>query len=676
MSVNSNYSNLNVITIREQVLDLYKRIGSQKTIDLTDAAQLSSELLELHKAVNSLYKERLMWLVKDEVLQLAKCRKWLLKSQSRLLKKIDPSAAKSSELHSHIAAVFKRVTNLDRSQDFAAKFRTRLPKDSISLEGLHSYTLDHLLKTFREALAEKDTKKAETLFRSFPTALQKSFERSLPSKQPLEAAIQEAAHNPKELLGILEKEILSFKSAIALNTPPFVSSEIHPVLYLAFRDIIQSETRTRAFQELLLKEAKIELKTRDEVRDYILRNMNHPYLEKLIYKIQMEFFLKPILEMIDHKDYIAIKVCLNNLGTPGNSILKEILRTLTKTQVDQELDLLKAKFFDPEFALAVKQTIEFLEEKTQEIQTEPPKYDGSPFVSIPTVLHFGKPLSGPCKENLQLGHEAITYAQRQIFFSSNYANREEKFIDMNDPTISPERIFDFACELRADEKFEVKNDYALEFDASQKKEPFTRLIADIKSLDHFPFGNCGELAFIILHYFFKMRKKKHCEIVYYSNSKGNHVFNILDRKEGSDLNDPKSWGPNTVVIDAWNRFVCTGDEFGLIVQNYEGVKRDSGLPVLAPFDPKTQTFKIEIENVMTYDRYQKEQGKDLAGLKEALNKFHASSLSKEKKQLAEECLKILKEDTQATMIQKTLIRQLDFYLHGKLTKLASNFAPK
>lgn len=74
--------------------------------------------------------------------------------------------------------------------------------------------------------------------------------------------------------------------------------------------------------------------------------------------------------------------------------------------------------------------------------------------------------------------------------------------------------------------------------------------------DH-QFGNCMEHAIIAFAEMRRLNFGIRSEIVYLKN--GDHVFLVLDRMKGSNLNNPATWGNNAVICDPWAGEVYPAD---------------------------------------------------------------------------------------------------------------------
>lgn len=94
-------------------------------------------------------------------------------------------------------------------------------------------------------------------------------------------------------------------------------------------------------------------------------------------------------------------------------------------------------------------------------------------------------------------------------------------------------------------------------------------------------GNCGELAAVAA---VEARKIKFgridfCSVQYSTNEQNNHIFLILNKEDGSDINKPETWGDKALILDPWREKVYKAvdfnknDEKGLKIK-YEGTYRN------------------------------------------------------------------------------------------------------
>lgn len=81
------------------------------------------------------------------------------------------------------------------------------------------------------------------------------------------------------------------------------------------------------------------------------------------------------------------------------------------------------------------------------------------------------------------------------------------------------------------------------------KKQFDALHADNQRCVSAKVGNCLEYAKLALEYAREMNHEVRVEVVYIKN--GDHVFVVIDRQAGSDMNDYTSWGAQAVICDAW-----------------------------------------------------------------------------------------------------------------------------
>ncbi|MFN8578288.1 MAG: hypothetical protein U0354_15730 [Candidatus Sericytochromatia bacterium] len=76
-------------------------------------------------------------------------------------------------------------------------------------------------------------------------------------------------------------------------------------------------------------------------------------------------------------------------------------------------------------------------------------------------------------------------------------------------------------------------------------------------------GNCGELAAVAAVAARELRggKVEFFSVQYSSNEQNNHIFVVVNRKEGSDQSKPSSWGDKAIIIDPWREKVYQASDF-------------------------------------------------------------------------------------------------------------------
>ena len=65
-------------------------------------------------------------------------------------------------------------------------------------------------------------------------------------------------------------------------------------------------------------------------------------------------------------------------------------------------------------------------------------------------------------------------------------------------------------------------------------------------------ANCGEHSLLTYMHLLDMTEDKPVRIEIVQIIKGDHVFNIIGRKWGSNINNPTTWGDSAVIADAWS----------------------------------------------------------------------------------------------------------------------------
>lgn len=73
-------------------------------------------------------------------------------------------------------------------------------------------------------------------------------------------------------------------------------------------------------------------------------------------------------------------------------------------------------------------------------------------------------------------------------------------------------------------------------------------------------GNCEELATVAFLTLIKNNYQGKIEFVAFQGV--DHVFVVLNRPDGTDPTDWKTWGANTIILDPWINRVFRANEFG------------------------------------------------------------------------------------------------------------------
>ncbi|HKY69890.1 MAG TPA: hypothetical protein VJ205_03245, partial [Gammaproteobacteria bacterium] len=72
-----------------------------------------------------------------------------------------------------------------------------------------------------------------------------------------------------------------------------------------------------------------------------------------------------------------------------------------------------------------------------------------------------------------------------------------------------------------------------------------------KIIDQLRAGCCTTLALSAANKMMQAYPSEKTEIVVHNRGRGSHCFVIVNRKEGSNLNDITTWGPDVLVVDPW-----------------------------------------------------------------------------------------------------------------------------
>ena len=67
-------------------------------------------------------------------------------------------------------------------------------------------------------------------------------------------------------------------------------------------------------------------------------------------------------------------------------------------------------------------------------------------------------------------------------------------------------------------------------------------------------ANCEEYSDLCIAHLIEMKKDRNVRLeqVTFEEKNDDHMFVVMDRAEGSDINDPSTWGDNAVIVDAWS----------------------------------------------------------------------------------------------------------------------------
>lgn len=141
--------------------------------------------------------------------------------------------------------------------------------------------------------------------------------------------------------------------------------------------------------------------------------------------------------------------------------------------------------------------------------------------------------------NIEIGVEAANYARSIIWQSSTH------------PEVNAKRISEIKKIIRA--MMELRGN------------PFFPHPSEVSTVKQKHTGNCLEHTLLVFSYLRDRQYQGNVEVICIKN--GDHVFIVLGRNPASDVDDYKTWGPNSVVCDAWKGAVypasdienCLGD---------------------------------------------------------------------------------------------------------------------
>lgn len=106
-------------------------------------------------------------------------------------------------------------------------------------------------------------------------------------------------------------------------------------------------------------------------------------------------------------------------------------------------------------------------------------------------------------------------------------------------------------------------------------------------------GNCSEFAKSAFYLLRRKYPRLKIEVLEYTN--GDHVFLIIDRKPGSNLQCPETWGETAVVCDAWMGEVYPAAEIPIRLKNYSRYPRNGDhrmINTLLTYNPRYHLFKV------------------------------------------------------------------------------------
>ncbi len=101
-------------------------------------------------------------------------------------------------------------------------------------------------------------------------------------------------------------------------------------------------------------------------------------------------------------------------------------------------------------------------------------------------------------------------------------------------------------------------------------------------------GNCYEHSCLVLDRLLKMKIKAYVEIIGIEN--GDHVFVVIGRFSGGNLNDFTTWGKSAVVVDAWAGDVYPASEISHKLHDFVFYNRGKIRCITFPYDPNYHRF--------------------------------------------------------------------------------------
>jgi hypothetical protein len=113
-------------------------------------------------------------------------------------------------------------------------------------------------------------------------------------------------------------------------------------------------------------------------------------------------------------------------------------------------------------------------------------------------------------------------------------------------------------------------------------------------------GNCYEHSCLVLDRLLKMKIKSFIEIVGIEN--GDHVFVVIGRRSGSNLNDFTTWGKSAVVVDAWAGDVYPASELSHKLNDFVFYNRGKIRCITFPYDPNYHRF-VHDKDVNLSEKY-------------------------------------------------------------------------
>lgn len=393
----------------------------------------------------------------------------------------------------------------------------------------------------------------------------------------------------------------------------FVKKHIHHKVFADdFKKLIHFDLdldfEFRSFLYNFLKSSlkELNLSKDEEVRNFILQNLNHPLVAEATNRAIVFFLKSPAIPDFLIEEY--------NLKKISRTQWDDIVRDLTK---DTEM-----------LACASK--------------TTPYEYSTDLFYSILTISDREEP-NPELLKNFELAYEALEFAIRKVRYSSNYFNREDTHFN--------EKHFDYT-QLKNIQTLLKNHRDSSERKARKKSElnplfqNYFFLNATIDKLNESErITNCGGLAASALMYVshFTRAVLGHLE---------DHAFIII------------GYGTNAVICDPWARKIYPVKFIEKFLKDYAYVNA-LGYPALKSFDIKN--FKLVDETIISPADFELNTQNKYPRLGLILDAFIYSEDFAEKQRLAEDLLdeanKTYRQDPDDLI--KKLISQVNYFLFSK-----------
>ncbi len=656
--------NIEIEKLYNQATDSYESLRDQKTISFSEALAFSAQLVKLRKLSDTLLKEHVLPLLNEnQYVQISACRKLIFKSQSKLFKGLDPSILQSCDFHTKVCQVWAHAASEKApSVDFGKKYAQAFPKDPITLEGLNNYLMDATLRDFVKAITLKNTTYASQLLKKIPAEAQKAFKQFFFNQFGKQQIPDDE---------FLQNAIAAAEETLQIYDIPIVHQSIDQTSFLFLKLLNDNDVYRKEFCNHMLKETKIELCSREEIRDYLFLNAGHPYLDYALFSIQLSSYLKPAFTMLEKGDWMSARTALRNLLDPAASLVVKCFAKIKKIAPSHALldKVLNESAPDPDLIEALKQTIEAFEIELQEEVPPAPEKKDCKFMAVFTIQRSENQNTSSCEKELGIAYEAMVYALRKIAISSNFFNREEKTVDIqsiNDTT----KFHEFLIKVRNRYGFETTKNYLQK--KSSNHNHFTFSISNRKTVEEYPIGNCGELTQLAFEYLVRSYKDLKIEMVEIPlfQDYGNHGFLVINREYYSKIDDPTTWGSKAVILDCWTRMIYPAIESMNLLENWEETDKKTGMVKLKPYNYEKQHFNMHNQHVMLYQVYKNSAGVPLLNLEENLNAFHKATTVDDKMEFARKALEIIEKEGEKVPEATHMLRtQLYFYLHSKLPPL-------